>query len=102
VAAAAGVIRSLPVLVREVWSFVKPALGREARQMQIPFGFGTLFFFALVGLFAYLVTPIAVSFLATFLGGNAVYVSDRNAHLTFLALVVLIFGSSFGIPCVFR
>jgi sec-independent protein translocase protein TatC len=98
VAAVAGVIVSLPVLIWQAWGFVKPALGRNARRMAFPFVFGTFFFFALGAAFGYIILPIGISFLATFLGGDAVYLPDLSAYLTFFALVVLIFGLAFELP----
>ncbi|HEY6539124.1 MAG TPA: twin-arginine translocase subunit TatC [Candidatus Dormibacteraeota bacterium] len=98
VAAVAGVILSLPISVWQLWTFVKPGLRRSERNLAFPFIFGTLFFFALGGLFAYFILPVGLTFLATFLHGNAVYLPDLNAYLTFLALVVLIFGVTFEMP----
>ena len=98
VAAAAGIVLSLPITVWQCWTFVKPGLRRAERNLAFPFIFGTLFFFALGGLFAYFILPVGLSFLATFLGSNAVYLPDLNAYLTFLALVILIFGVTFEMP----
>lgn len=100
VAAAAGVVLSLPVTVWQIWTFVKPGLLRAERNLAFPFIFGTLLFFAVGGLFAYFILPVGLTFLATFLGSNAVYLPDLNSYLTFLALVVLIFGVTFEMPVV--
>ncbi|MDA8395894.1 MAG: twin-arginine translocase subunit TatC [Candidatus Dormibacteraeota bacterium] len=100
VAGVAGVILALPVITWELWRFVAPGLHRNERRLAFPFVFGTLFFFALGGLFAYFVLPIGLTFLATFLGGNAVYLPDLGAYLSFLALVVLVFGVTFEMPVV--
>ena len=100
VAAAGGIVLSLPITVWQIWTFVSPGLRRTERSLAFPFIFGTLFFFALGGVFAYFILPVGLSFLATFLGSNAVYLPDLNAYLTFLALVVLIFGVTFEMPVV--
>ncbi|MHB1526063.1 MAG: twin-arginine translocase subunit TatC [Candidatus Dormibacteria bacterium] len=100
VAGAAGVILALPVIVWQVWTFIRPGLRQAERRLAFPFVFGTIFFFALGGLFAYFVLPIGLTFLATFLGSNAVYLPDLGAYLTFLALVVLVFGVTFEMPVV--
>jgi len=100
VAAAAGVVLSLPITVWQIWTFVKPGLRRSERNLAFPFIFGTLFFFSVGGLFAYFILPVGLTFLATFLGTNAVYLPDLNSYLTFLALVVLIFGVTFEMPVV--
>ncbi|MHB1499809.1 MAG: twin-arginine translocase subunit TatC [Candidatus Dormibacteria bacterium] len=98
VAAVAGVILALPVIVWQLWRFIAPGLRATERRLAFPFVFGTLFFFALGGLFAYFVIPIGLAFLATFLGSNAVYLPDLGAYLSFLALVVLVFGVTFEMP----
>ncbi|MGH7643114.1 MAG: twin-arginine translocase subunit TatC [Candidatus Dormibacteria bacterium] len=100
VAAAGGIVLSLPITVWQIWTFVSPGLRRTERHLAFPFIFGTLFFFALGGVFAYFILPVGLTFLATFLGSNAVYLPDLNAYLTFLALVVLIFGVTFEMPVV--
>ncbi|MGH7609917.1 MAG: twin-arginine translocase subunit TatC [Candidatus Dormibacteria bacterium] len=100
VAAAGGIVLSLPITVWQIWNFVRPGLKRTERHLAFPFIFGTLFFFALGGLFAYFILPIGLSFLATFLGANAVYLPDLSAYLSFLALVILIFGVTFEMPVV--
>ncbi len=98
VAAVAGVILALPVIVWQLWRFVAPGLRERERQLAFPFVFGTLVFFALGAVFAYFVLPIGLSFLATFLGGNAIYLPDLSAYLSFLSLVVLVFGVTFELP----
>ena len=98
VAAVAGAILALPIVVWQIWRFIAPGLRAKERQLAFPFVFGTLFFFAMGGLFAYFVIPIGLAFLATFLGGNAVYLPDLGAYLSFLALVVLVFGVTFEMP----
>ncbi|MGH7759671.1 MAG: twin-arginine translocase subunit TatC [Candidatus Dormibacteria bacterium] len=100
IAAAAGVVLSLPVTVWQIWGFVKPGLLHRERSYAFPFIFGTLFFFALGGVFAYFILPIGLTFLATFLGGNAVYLPDLNSYLSFFAIVVLVFGVTFELPVV--
>ena len=98
VAAVGGVILALPVIVWQLWRFVAPGLRQQERQLAFPFVFGSLVFFALGAVFAYFVLPIGLSFLATFLGANAIYLPDLSAYLSFLALVVLVFGVTFEMP----
>jgi sec-independent protein translocase protein TatC len=100
VAAVAGLILALPVVIWQVWSFIAPGLGQTERRLAFPFVFGSLLFFTLGGLFAYFVLPIGLTFLSTFLGSNAVYLPDLGAYLQFLALVVLVFGVTFEMPVV--
>jgi sec-independent protein translocase protein TatC len=50
--------------------------------------------------FAYLIMPVGLSFLSTFLGSNAIYLPDLGAYLTFFGLVIVIFGIAFEMPVV--
>jgi len=56
-------ILSLPVVVWQAWTFVRPGLKRSERSLAFPFIFGSLFFFALGGLFAYFILPVGLTFL---------------------------------------
>ncbi len=98
VAAAAGLVLALPVLVWQAWGFNRPGLRRHEQRLAFPFIFSALFFFALGAVFAYFVVPVGLSFLATFLGGNAVYLPDLGAYLGFLSLIVIVFGLTFELP----
>lgn len=100
VAAAAGVVVSFPIIAWQVWNFVAPGLRRRERHLIGPFVFGSLFCFALGAAFAYLIMPIGLAFLSTFLGSNAVYLPDLGAYLTFFGLIIVIFGVTFEMPVV--
>jgi sec-independent protein translocase protein TatC len=100
VAAAAGVVASFPVIAWQAWTFVAPGLRRRERRLIGPFIAGSLLCFGLGAGFAYLIMPIGLGFLSTFLGSNAVYLPDLGAYLTFFGLVIVIFGVTFEMPVV--
>ncbi|HVA21732.1 MAG TPA: twin-arginine translocase subunit TatC [Candidatus Micrarchaeia archaeon] len=100
VAAAAGLIASLPVVVWQLWTFVAPGLRPSERRLAGPFIAASLLCFALGAAFAYFVMPVGLSFLATFLGTNAVYLPDLASYLSFFVLVIVIFGVAFEMPVV--
>lgn len=100
VAAAAGVAASFPVIAWQAWTFVAPALLRRERRLIGPFMVGSLLCFAVGAGFAYLIMPIGLSFLSTFLGSNAIYLPDLGAYLTFFGVVIVIFGITFEMPVV--
>ncbi|MGC2191723.1 MAG: twin-arginine translocase subunit TatC [Candidatus Dormiibacterota bacterium] len=100
VAAAAGVVISFPVVAWQAWGFVSPGLRRRERHLIGPFIFGSLFCFALGAGFAYLIMPVGLAFLSTFLGSNAVYLPDLSSYLTFFGLIIVIFGITFEMPVV--
>jgi sec-independent protein translocase protein TatC len=100
VAAAAGIVASFPVIAWQLWTFVAPGLQRRERHLIGPFIAASLVCFGLGAAFAYLIMPIGLAFLSTFLGSDAVYLPDLGAYLTFFGLVIVIFGVTFEMPVV--
>jgi sec-independent protein translocase protein TatC len=98
IAAAAGFILALPVILQQVWSFIAPGLRPAERKFVWPFVVSALLLFAGGGFFAYFVMPIGLSFLGNFLGSNAVFLPDLDAYLNFFLLLVVIFGVTFELP----
>lgn len=98
VATIAGFILALPVVVWQIWTFVKPGLRPAERRFAGPFIASSLVLFAAGAAFAYFVMPLGLNFLATFLNGNAVYFPDINEYLSFLILLIVVFGVTFELP----
>jgi sec-independent protein translocase protein TatC len=98
VASISGIIASLPVILWQLWGFIAPGLQRSERRFAGPFLASALLLFAIGGTFAYLVMPVGLSFLANFLGGNATFLPDLNAYLSFFTLLIVIFGLTFELP----
>jgi sec-independent protein translocase protein TatC len=95
-----GVVGALPVVLWQAWGFLSPGLRPVERKFVGPFIASALLLFAAGAAFAYFVMPIGLNFLATFLGGSAVYLPDINAYLSFLLLLILAFGVTFELPVV--
>lgn len=100
IAAIVGFILALPVTLWQTWSFVSPGLRPVERKLVGPFIGSALFLFGCGAAFAYFVMPIGLSFLANFLGGNAIYFPDIDQYLSFFLLLVLVFGVTFELPVV--
>lgn len=100
VAAVAGVVAALPVVLWQAWTFVRPALSARERRIVGPVVASGLLLFAAGATFAYLVMPVGLRFLATFLGSNATYFPDVNEYLSFFSLLILAFGITFELPVV--
>ena len=100
VAAIAGFVGALPIILWQVWSFVSPGLRPAERRFAGPFIGSALVLFAGGGAFAYFVMPIGLNFLAGFLGGNATFLPDLNAYLSFFTLLIVVFGVTFELPVV--
>jgi sec-independent protein translocase protein TatC len=95
-----GFVGALPVILWQVWTFVSPGLRPAERKFAGPFIGSSLLLFGLGGAFAYFVMPVGLNFLATFLGGNATFLPDLNAYLSFFTLLIVIFGVTFELPVV--
>ncbi len=95
-----GLVGALPVVVWQTWTFVSPGLRPVERKFVGPFIGSALLLFAAGAAFAYFVMPIGLNFLATFLGGSAVYLPDINSYLSFLVILILAFGVTFELPVV--
>jgi sec-independent protein translocase protein TatC len=98
VSAAVGFIGALPIVVWQLWTFVSPGLRPVERRFAGPFIASTLLLFLFGAAFAYFVMPIGLNFLAGFLGGNATFLPDLNAYLSFFTLLIVIFGVTFELP----
>ena len=98
VAAIAGVVIALPVVLWQAWSFIAPGLTHRERRVAGPLVASSLLLFGAGATFAYFVMPIGLRFLATFLGSNATYFPDINAYLSFFTLLIVAFGVTFELP----
>lgn len=100
VSAAVGFVGALPIIVWQIWTFVAPGLRPVERRFAGPFIASSVALFAVGGTFAYFVMPIGLNWLASFLAGNATFLPDLNAYLTFFTLLIVIFGVTFELPVV--
>ena len=100
VSAAVGFIGALPIVVWQIWTFVAPGLRPVERRFAGPFIASSLLLFAVGAAFAYVVMPIGLIWLAGFLNGNATFLPDLNAYLSFFTLLIVIFGVTFELPVV--
>ena len=100
VAAIAGLVLALPVVLWQTWSFVAPGLTHHERRVAAPLVASSLLLFGAGATFAYFMMPIGLRYLVTFLGSNATYFPDINAYLSFFALLIVAFGVTFELPVV--
>ena len=98
IAAIAGLIGAMPIILWQLWTFIAPGLRPAERKFVGPFIGSALILFAAGAAFAYFVMPIGLNFLATFLGSSAVYLPDINSYFSFLLLLILAFGITFELP----
>ncbi len=99
VAVTAGLVLSLPVILYELWVFIRPGL--MPREQRYGLGFvwwGSVLFLA-GGAFAYWVLlPVSLQFLLGFGGGQLEPVISISQYLSFTTMVILVSGAVFQLP----
>jgi len=95
-----GFVGALPVILWQVWTFVSPGLRPVERKFAAPFIGSALALFLTGAAIAYLVMPLGLNFLANFLGSDIEFLPDLNAYLSFLIILIAVFGITFELPVV--
>jgi sec-independent protein translocase protein TatC len=99
VASFLGIGIALPVVLYEVWAFITPGLTTKERRFALPFVLASLVLFALGAWFAFVTLPKALNFLLGFAGTkDVVAVLDIAKYISFVLLLVVVFGLSFEFP----
>jgi len=100
VAVVTGIILSFPIILSQAWAFVVPALPTRFYRYG-PFVIAAgIVLFAAGGVTAYEVMPLAINFFIG-QGGNLVtIIADGSNYISFVTLIVLVFGISFEMPLV--
>jgi sec-independent protein translocase protein TatC len=95
-----GVVLAAPFWLYQLWAFLAPALHARERRWAFTFvAVGTpLFLFG--SALAYFVLRTAFRFLLGFTPSNATNLIDANSYVTWIAVLVLVFGVSFEAPLI--
>lgn len=100
IAAVTGIILAFPIILYESWAFVVPALpGRFYRYGPYVITGGILLF-AAGALTAYEVMPLAINFFIGQGGNEITVLADGSNYISFVTLIVLVFGVSFEMPLI--
>ncbi len=95
-----GVVISLPILLYHTWAFIAPGLTKKERRHSVPFvGLG-LVLFAAGAYTGYRILPLAMTFLLGFADDNLTPLLDASKYLSFVGIILLVFGVSFELPLV--
>lgn len=99
VAITAGLVLCTPLLLYELWAFVRPGLTLKERRYGLAFiWWGTLLFLGGVA-FAYgVLLPVSLQFLLGFGGGHIIPVISISKYLSFTTMVLLACGAVFELP----
>ncbi len=102
VAFVAGLILSAPVILWEIWRFIKPALKKSERtKVRGVVFFCTLLFFLGVLFGYYFLTPVSLSFLGTYRVSDQVTNEiNLESYIDFVATLTLATGAVFELPVV--
>jgi len=95
-----GFVGALPIIIWQVWSFVSPGLRPVEKKFAAPFVGSAIALFFIGAAFAYFVMPLGLNFLANFLGSDIEFLPDLNAYLSFLIILIVVFGITFELPVV--
>jgi sec-independent protein translocase protein TatC len=98
VALLASIFVSSPVILAQVWLFIRPGLYRKERRLALPFVFFTSLFFIAGGYFGYLVAfPMVVKFLLS-VGEDFKQVVTIQTYFSMMTKILLGLGLVFEMP----
>ncbi|HCG02485.1 MAG TPA: twin-arginine translocase subunit TatC [Chloroflexi bacterium] len=100
VAIAIGFLIALPVTIYEAWAFVAPAFGARAGRWGPAIITSSLVLFLAGVVTGYEVIPLAVKFFLGFETGDLQILPFASEYVSFVALILVVFGISFELPIV--
>ena len=90
---------AMPVILYQVWAFVAPGLYRNEKRFAFPLLATSIILFFVGMAFAYFVVfPLIFGFVSTFTPDTVNYQPDMTAYVSFVMMVVLVFGFAFETP----
>ncbi|HET9140478.1 MAG TPA: twin-arginine translocase subunit TatC [Actinophytocola sp.] len=98
VGVAAGAVLTAPLWLYQVWAFITPGLYARERKFALTFvAFGSALF-ACGAALAYFVVPKGLEVLVNFGGDNFITALAANDYISFVLVMLLIFGVCFELP----
>lgn len=90
---------AMPVILYQVWAFVAPGLYRKEKRFAFPLLATSIVLFFVGMAFAYFVVfPLIFGFVSTFTPDTVNYQPDMTEYVSFVMMVVLVFGLAFETP----
>jgi sec-independent protein translocase protein TatC len=90
---------AMPVVLYQVWAFVAPGLYRKEKKFAFPMlGTSILLFFLGMAFAYFVVFPLIFGFVSTFTPDTVNYQPDMTEYVSFVMMVVLVFGLAFETP----
>jgi sec-independent protein translocase protein TatC len=97
---AAGMVLTAPLWLHQVWAFITPGLYARERKFALSFVSCASVLFAIGAVLAYLVVPAGLRVLVSFGGNQFITALAANDYVSFVLVLLLIFGVSFELPLV--
>jgi sec-independent protein translocase protein TatC len=95
---AAGMVLFAPFWLYQIWAFVAPGLYSRERKLGRVFVAFASVLFALGAALAYTIVPLALHVLVNFGGDNFVTALTGAKYISFILMLLVIFGVSFELP----
>jgi sec-independent protein translocase protein TatC len=94
----AGTVFSAPFWLYQIWGFITPGLRKNERKYTITFIVVSTLLFAAGMALAYVVLAKGLSVLLTAAGSGTQALLTVNSYLSFVTLMMVIFGAAFELP----
>ncbi len=92
---------AMPIIIYQLWAFVKPALYEKEKNLAFPLLFGAIsLFYAGIAFAYYVALPSILHFFISVSPDTVAPMTDINSYLTFCLKLFLVFGVTFEIPIV--
>ncbi len=90
---------AMPVILYQVWAFVAPGLYRKERRFAFPLlATSIVLFYAGIAFAYFVVFPLVFGFVSSFTPDKVEYQPDMAEYVSFIMMVVLVFGLAFETP----
>jgi sec-independent protein translocase protein TatC len=100
VGVAAGMVLTAPLWLYQVWAFITPGLYVKERKFALRFVVVASLLFAAGAVLAYFVVPQGLRVLVSFGGDAFITALAADKYVSFVLVLLLIFGVSFELPLV--
>lgn len=98
VGVAVGAVVTAPLWLHQVWAFITPGLYARERRFALTFVAAGSVLFVFGAVLAYLVVPKGLAVLVSFGGDNFITALAANDYISFVLIMLLIFGACFELP----
>lgn len=90
---------AMPVILYQAWGFIAPGLYKNEKRFAFPlFATSVVLFFVGMAFAYYVVFPLIFGFVSTFTPDTVNYQPDMTEYVSFVMMVVLVFGLAFETP----